>query len=67
MWPQGAIAPLTLVDGAPQLDYPRLTTGTVAASGSASKNSRLVKPNGPAIKTFGNVWSELLNSSTVAL
>ncbi len=38
----------------------RSTFGTCSASGSASKNSRLVKPNMPASSTLGNVWIELL-------
>ena len=33
----------------------RSTFGTLAASGSASKNSRFAKPSGPARRTFGNV------------
>ena len=33
----------------------RSTLGTAAASGSASKNSRRVKPSGPASRTDGNV------------
>ena len=32
----------------------------VAASGSASKNSRLMKPSMPAIKTAGKVWIPVL-------
>ena len=38
----------------------RSTVGTFAASGSASKKSRFVKPNIPAKMTFGNVWMPLL-------
>ena len=38
----------------------RSTFGTASASGSASKNSRLMKPNGPAISTLGMVWMVLL-------
>jgi len=44
-----------------------LTTGTAEASASAAKNSRFVKPIGPAISTFGKTWRELLYSRTVAL
>ena len=38
----------------------RSTFGTFAASGSASKNSRFVKPSGPARSTFGKTWIALL-------
>ena len=44
---------------APQLRL-RSTFGTAAASGSASKNSRLAKPNGPASSTFGKVAMAVL-------
>jgi len=45
----------------------RATTGTWSASGSASKNSRRMKPSGPAIRTDGIVWIVVLYSLTVAL
>ena len=38
----------------------RSTTGVWDASGSASKNSRFVNPNGPAMKVFGTVAIEVL-------
>jgi len=38
----------------------RSTVGTLAASGSASKNSRFVNPSGPARRTFGKTWMEVL-------
>ena len=38
----------------------RSTFGTLAASGSASKNSRFVNPNMPAIRTFGKTRIALL-------
>ena len=38
-----------------------------AASGSASKKSRLVNPNGPATTFPGNVWIAVLNSRTEEL
>ena len=41
--------------------------GSRCASSSTSKNSRAVKPNGPAKTTPGNVWIALLYVSTVSL
>ena len=42
------------------LPKPRSTLGTCSASGSASKNSRLLKPSGPAMRTLGKVAMEVL-------